>query len=431
MALFGVIFGTCYITQEQILNFGGFNFHAIRIVLLAALVRIFAYREHKGFSFNKIDWAVMAFVVTSTVAPILRLGVWKEQVGGAYNIFFSYFVFRCLIKSHHDLEESLPYLALLILPLAVCMCVESASGQNIFRILMGGTGEIWEREGRFRCIGSFRGPHTAGIFGATMMPFFLRLFGVPGQRHYAILGMVGSILITYTSNSSGPLMGFLSCLVGMSFWRMRFDMRKVRRGLVLGLLILDAFMKAPIWYVFAKVSDITGGDGWSRSYLMEQCFNHVKDWWLLGTDNTAPWASADMPWGGADLCNLYVSCAAGGGLASLVLMILILVYSFSLLGKSLQIAREKADPGERIFWCLGCVLFAHVNTQFSVSYFDQLHVVWWGLIAIISSVTSSEAWAPAQEVANERGGFEVENSEDLAFPAVSRFSCQTAANETY
>jgi hypothetical protein len=33
-------------------------------------------------------------------------------------------------------------------------------------------------------------------------------------------------------------------------------------------------------------------------------------------------------------------------------------------------------------------LFAHVVTLFSVTYWDQMHVAWWGLLAIISSVTS-------------------------------------------
>ena len=95
-----------------------------------------------------------------------------------------------------------------------------------------------------------------------------------------------------------------------------------------------------------------------------------------------------MVWGGADLCNLYVSSAAQGGLAALVFLILLLVWCFSRLGRALQVARDNALPIEGLIWCVGCALFAHVVTVFSVTYFDQLHVVWWGLLGCISSLTA-------------------------------------------
>jgi len=401
-AALAVLASVCYITQGQGVIVGGFNFFAQRIILLAGFVRIMARGELRRLELNKIDRALVALAVVSTVVPIIRLGVWQEEVGGAYNILLSYFVFRCLVTSWEDIQDLLPPLAILIIPLALCMVHESRTGTNVFNG-MGGQGAEWMRDDRFRCMGSFRSPHSAGIFGATLIPLFAWLFFKRDQRLVAVAGLIAASAITYTSNSSGPSMAFLSALVGLAFWPLRKDMRRVRWGIVALLVCLAIFMKAPIWYLLAKVSDITGGDGWSRSYLMEQCFNHFSDWWLIGTDNTGDWSSAPMAWGGADLCNLYVTCAADSGLAGLVLIILVLVRCFSYLGLALKTADDGLCQSVGLLWCCGCVLFAHVCTLFSNTYWDQLFLPWWAVLAMISSATSSILAQPvAAEIAESK-----------------------------
>jgi hypothetical protein len=308
-------------------------------------------------------------------------------VGIAYNVLVSYFVFRCLVSGWEDVLELLPKLAILIIPLALCMIFEAQTGTNLFHS-MGGQGAPWMRDERYRCIGAFRAPHTAGIFGAALMPLFAWLFFRREVRTVAVAGFIAATAITYTSNSSGPLMAYLSGLVALVFWPLRKDMRRVRWGIVAALVGYDLLSKAPIWYIFSKISDVTGGDGWSRSYLMEQCYNHFSDWWLMGTSNTGDWASTQMYWGGADLCNLYVSCAANAGLGGLILIILLLVRCFSYLGLALKTARVILPESEGLLWCCGCVLFAHVCALFTDTYWDQLFVTWWGFLAMISSVTS-------------------------------------------
>ncbi|MGD0812280.1 MAG: hypothetical protein ABSA83_01640 [Verrucomicrobiota bacterium] len=407
-AVLAVFAAVCYITQGQGFNVGGFNFFAQRIVLLAGFIRILTRGELKRLKLNKIDWAILALAIISTVVPGMRTGVWQQQVGGCYDTLLSYFVFRCLITSWEDIQDLLPRLAILIIPLALCMIYESRTGSNVFNV-MGGQGAEWLREGRYRCMGGFRGPHTAGVFGATLMPLFVWWFFRPGQRRIAVAGLLAATAITFTANSSGPLMAYLSGLIGLAFWPLRKDMRRVRRGIVAALVVLALVMKAPIWYILAKVSDVTGGDGWYRSYLMEQCFNHFSDWWLTGTDDTSGWAAALMPWGGADLCNIYVACAATGGLACLVCFVLVLVWCFQYLGRALNAARVSLSENEGLLWCCGCVLFAHVCTLFSITYWDQFFVIWWGFLAMISSVTSSILAQPFAAATSES---EVETHEE-------------------
>ena len=120
-----------------------------------------------------------------------------------------------------------------------------------------------------------------------------------------------------------------------------------------------------------------------------------------------------MSWGGADLCNVYVSCAAGAGLAGLVLFILLLVRCFSYLGLALKAARDSLPQSEGLVWCCGSILFAHVCALFSNTYFDQLFVIWWGFLAMISSATSSILAQPAPTEVDE-GALEASAEEILA-----------------
>jgi hypothetical protein len=401
VAALAVFAAVCYLGLNQRITVAGFNFTAARVVLLAGFLRTLARGELRKLKLTNIDRPLLAFAIFSALMEGLRLGVWQERVGIAYNVLLSYFVFRCLITSLEEMWALLPKIALLIIPLAVCMVVESSTGKNLFSVI-GAADQQNTREGRLRCVGSFRGPHTAGIFGATLMPMFAALFCAGRQRRVAVAGLVAATAITYTSNSSGPLMAYASGLVGFLFWPLRRDMKRVRWGILATLAGLALVMKAPIWYLIAKISALTGGDGWHRSYLMAQCFKHFFDWWLVGTSDTSDWAVDLMPWGGADITNMYVACAASAGLGSLVLFVLILVRCFGNLGRALKAAREMLPESEGLLWCCGTVLFAHVVTFFSVTYWDQLHVVWWGLLAMISSVTSDILKpAPATEVANE------------------------------
>lgn len=389
-AALALMAAVCYVTQAQGFIVLGFHFTSVRIVLLAIFVRNLARGELRTITLNGIDKALLAYAAAYSVMGVVGgTATVVFQFGYAYNVLLSYFAFRSLITSREELMEILPALAILMTPLALCMAVESLTGKNVFSA-MGGQG--WEgklREGRYRCMGSFRGPHTAGTLGATLLPLFVALFYTRQKRSFAVVGLVAATVITYTSNSSGPLMAYLSSLLALAFWRLRERMRTVRWGIVAALVGYGLLSKAPIWYLFSKISDLTGGDGWHRSYLMEQCFNHFSDWWLAGTTKTGDWAAAQMSWGGADLTNQYVSCAAGAGLASLVLFILILVLSFRHIGAARRLARVSAPQDEMLLWCLGAMLFSHVVTQFSVTYFDQFHVVWWGGLALISTATAS------------------------------------------
>src|SRR5438132_3505098 len=176
---------------------------------------------------------------------------------------------------------------------------------------------------------SFRGPITAGTFGATLMPLFVGLLVFRNLRLLAVIGLLSATAITATSNSGGPLLAYLSGLTALLFWRWRKDMKTVRYGIVAALIGLHFAMKVEVWYLLDKIGTLTGGDSWYRSYLLDTWSRHFTDWWLIGTKNPGAW----MPesWGSSqdiDITGQYVASGVNGGLLALVLFVMIIVKCF-------------------------------------------------------------------------------------------------------
>jgi hypothetical protein len=390
-AALGVMAAVCYITQSQQINFLGFHFTAIRIVLLAALIRIMVRREFTNWQLNKIDWALIGYTIAVTLVPSVRERTSEEfvyRLGCAYDILLSYWVFRALLVDWNEVKEFLQGLAFLIVPLAMEMILEQVTHKSLFEPF-GGIGELTIRNGRPRCQGAFRIGITAGVFGATLVPMFIGMYRLKSQRLTAIIGLISATVITYTSNSSGPLMAYLSAVTAWLFWPLRRDMRVVRRGIVAVLVGLHLVMKVPVWFIFSKLGALTGGDGWHRSYLIDRFIHFFPDWWLLGAQDTSDWMPTVLSGGGADLTDLYVAAGVNGGLVCLVLLILLLVRCFRYLGLAMIELRDYSSEAELFFWGMSAALFAHVVTLFSVTYWDQMYVAWWGLLAIVSSSTSN------------------------------------------
>jgi hypothetical protein len=389
-AAVGVMAAVCYITQGQQYIVADLHMHAIRIVLLAGLIRLVVRGEFRELKLNKIDWALMAYAGAMFLIPSLRERTSEELVyrlGCAYDILMSFWVFRGLLKDWEEVEKFLQGLAILIVPLALEMVFEMVTHRSMFESF-GGIGDLTIREGRPRCQGAFRLGITAGVFGATLLPLFISLYHSKTRRPTVIVGLLSAAVITYTSNSSGPLMAALSGVVAWLFWPLRMEMRKVRWGIVLVLLFLQLSMKAPVWFIFSKLGALTGGDGWHRSYLIDRFFHFFPDWWLMGTKHTGNWMPYTLLDGNADITNFYIASGIAGGLLALILSIILLVRCFRYLGLAMIILRTQSSEVKILVWGFGSALFAHVVTLFSVTYFDQVYVALWSLLAIISSTTS-------------------------------------------
>ena len=90
-------------------------------------------------------------------------------------------------------------------------------------------------------------------------------------------------------------------------------------------------MKAPVWFILARVDFAGGSTGWDGVNLIDQCVKHFGSWWLIGTADNVNWGFDTW-----DLCNQFVAEAVQGGLATLILFLILIFYCFRRLGRARQ-----------------------------------------------------------------------------------------------
>lgn len=396
-AVMPLLMTALYLTQGQVMVIATLHFTMLRIMILVGFVRIAMRKEYGHVKLNKIDMFLILYVISSV---IIKTILWQtsaefiNRLGFAYDAIGSYFLFRCLIKDYDDFRILLKIMAFIIVPLAVAILMERSTGRNIFSIF-GGVPEFSElRKWTFRCQGPFRSPILAGTFGATLMPLFIALWFKNGlgnkNRISSIIGFTCATIIAIASTSSGPLMAYLFAIIGLLTWFFKDHMRAIRWGILFSLITLHLIMKAPVWFLMARISEILGGGGWHRAELVDQAIRHFDEWWLLGTKNTAHWMATQLAVNpdSSDITNHFVMVGVNGGLISLILFIFIIIYCFKIIGVSLQLMKNVVIDEKMILWTLGVAVFAHIISFMSVSYFDQIIVFWYMLLAVIASLTT-------------------------------------------
>lgn len=398
----------CYMPLGQQLVIGGLHFPILRLVILAGVARVVCRGEHLGFPRNRLDklflwWAVLSLIIGTLSKPsgvllVNRLGVFFNAVG-------IYYLASCWAKDFKAFIGLVKVLALMVIPIAVLMIVEKSTSRNVFSVF-GGVPEITiAREGHLRCQAAFRHPILAGTFGATSFPFFVGLwFQGRGAKRLALLGGVSACIITIAASTSGALVALLLGGVGFAFWRLRYQMRLVRRGILVLILALACIMNAPVWYLTARLSSITGGTGWHRAWLVDAAIAHFDEWWLCGTTYTANWGAnqiVDDDPDNIDITNQFISEGVKGGLVKLALFIAIIVQCFKVIGRRTKVEAAKSFAGGILYWAMGVSLFTHCVSFWSIVYFDQMAVIWYWLLAVISRIACDESTDAAPAASRE------------------------------
>lgn len=392
--------GVLFLTNAQALDVNGVHLFPMRILEVSAIVRIFLRGEVVAVSFNTIDRLVFALYAYTLVVFVCRSDVEHSYVlGVAVDAIFCYFSFRALVRKAEDLVWILNAFVILLIPYVSLLVVEATTESNPFQII-GGTTFV-ERGERLRCMGSFRHPSLLGTLGASFLPLYLALVRNGLGRLRAGVGVSLCISIIVLANSGGPVTAAGVGVLGWMMWPLRQRMALVRRTLVALLLVLAVGMNAPLWYLPAKVSALSGGDGWHRSYLMEVAFRELDTWWLAGVDiaTTRNWFHYTLAaTGSADITNQYLLFGLTAGLPAIGIFVLLLVKTFSAVGQALSALRMQSLPDNRfeaLLWALGCSAAVHVATWLGITYnFDQTYVIWLVQLAAISSLTADAACAP-------------------------------------
>ena len=393
-AILPVLVITCWATAGQRLEIMTLNFYMLRIILLFGWARIIFRGELFSIKLNIIDKIVIIYIVWAVIAYTLLRGTgaaFINRLGFAYNTVGAYFFFRAVIRDFDDIVRAIKILSIVIIPLALGMLLEQATRVNIFSTFGGVPLFSEEREGRFRAQGPFEHAILAGTFGATLIPLFVSLWFSKENRTYAVIGVLAATLITIASASSGPILTLIIIVGALCVWPFRKYIRTIEWGILFGVIGLHLYMKAPVWYVISRVSDLIGGTGWHRSFLIDQAIKYFNEWWLLGTTYTAHW----MPYAlaidpdYADITNQFIAEGVQGGFTQMLLFIVIIVLCFRSIGRAIKLSEDQPLSIKIVPWSMGVVLFGHVSAFFSVSYFDQIFVSWYLALAMISAIAYS------------------------------------------
>lgn len=390
------LIGALLIPTGQQIVVSSFHLYVSRIIVLAGLFRMLGSTITTGKlriagGWNIIDTAFAFFVTCHALAFSLQYmdaTAVANQIGFMWDYLGAYLVLRYAIQDKEDLRRTLKCFVLITVIVAVSMIREQFTGHNIFGLL-GGVRLMSEvRDGHIRSQGVFQHAILAGTFGAVMLPLFVALWKSERSRLLAVVGIVSCTVMTLTTLSSTPVLTYLAAIIAISLWPLRNWMREIRWGIVLGLVVLNAVMKAPVWYLIAHVGIVAGSSAYHRADLVNTFIQHFKDWWLLGTQSNYNWGYEMF-----DTANEYVHMGVTGGLFALTFLIFTLSRAFGRIGTFRKTVQGTDRRVEWLSWLLGCSLLAHTVAFFGIHYFDQTKISLFALLAMVSAVSSPLAAA--------------------------------------
>jgi hypothetical protein len=373
---------------------GSLHLLAYRILLMVGWIRVLRDVQTEGGFYprkwTQLDKVFLYWALSNAVMFCLLWGQFAavvNRLGFLYTTLGSYFLVRHLIRDKDDVMRTIRTLAILAMVMAVPMLSEHLTGRNLF-YLVGGPELASVREGKIRAQGPFAHSIIAGTIGAILIPLFVGLWQYRKRdRAIAGCGILAGLVMAGTSASSTPVLTIATVVLGFCLWPFRKSLKAIRWGLVIAIIVLHLIMKAPVWMLIARISEVLGGSGYHRAMLVDSFIRHFFDWCWIGTRDNASWGY-DM-W---DSINTYVNAGTGGGLTTFVLFLAIMVLAYKRLGINRKIAERSGSLKDaRFIWAIGVCLFAHTVAYFGIAYFDQSELAWYLLLALISATTAFAA----------------------------------------
>ena len=360
-------------------------FYIFRVILLAGWIKIIFNKNSTLGKMEKTDKAIIYWVLVSSIAYIIqqdKINAVINRLGFAYNAIGVYFLYRIIIKRKEDISTIFNTLAIVLAVVAVFMLNEQWTGKNLIYVFWGGDNWFTQvRLGRLRSQGPFRHSICAGVFGATMFPLYFSMWRHKwGSAFFGIIGALSACVVVITSSSSTPLIAGVSGFAALLFWPLRNHMRMVRYGILFTGVVLQIIIMSPIWAFITKFALIKGSSGLHRYQLVDNLIKHFDEWFFFGFSSYGNWG-----FGMWDSANQFYEEAVTGGFFKLALFIMILVFSFSIIGKKIKLITD--TPSRKLFWALGSALFAITVGFLGISLWDQLLFIWYLLLALITSTS--------------------------------------------
>lgn len=386
-----LILGATYIPIDDQIELGPLHFTTVRILIAACFIRVAMRGERIVGGWKRLDYLMVAWAGIIVLATLFHRNPGEQMItsfGVIYDGFGIYLLFRIFLRDFSDLRRVFRMVCIVMMPIGIGMLIERHTGMDVLAQLFGGSHWVEYRNGHYRAHGPFIHAILAGTIGATCLPMAVYLWRV--DRNASLMGLFGTTAVVYASGSSGPIMTMLTCIAAMILWHKRRYLRMICWTGIVALFLLNFIMNDPVYYLIARI-DITGGStGYHRAALIQSAINHFGEWWLAGTDYTRHW----MPSGIAatpnhtDITNQYIAMGVMGGFGLMSVFIWVMAASFVAVARARKALRLQNAPSmdQFLVWVLGAILFGHVTTFLTISYFGQATTFLYLLIGIIGSL---------------------------------------------
>jgi hypothetical protein len=155
--------------------------------------------------------------------------------------------------------------------------------------------------------------------------------------------------------------------------------RKYGRQMVYGLgamaVVLHFVREKPVWHLLSRVNIVGGSTGYHRYRLIDNAINHFSQWALIGTTSTANWG-----WMMQDVTNQYIAEGVDGGFATTCIFLVLLIWAVSIAGK-LSLC-QLSSKEKWLAWCICVALLGHGISFIAITYFGQIRMVFYFMLAI-------------------------------------------------
>ncbi len=382
--------GIIFIPMGAVIEVGTVSLPPLRVLSLVGLIRVFLRSEMH--SIRSVDYKIYIFAAILLLSSIFHDPIGAtliRRAGLVIDLIGTYTFFRSWLTSWNDLELLYKYYLILLYPLLVFMFVEHTKGINLFNHIGGVSLVPAIRDGVFRAQGPFAHSILAGTYAASCIPMAIAI----NHKNRTIVNRLFfpvCIIIIILTVSSGPVVTASASLTAVLLWRWAKHTKRIVNYVILILLGLHIIMKAPVWFLIARIDIIGSSTSYYRAKLIDSAINHISEWWIGGTDYTRHWMVTGVTWSSkhADITNHYILLGVLGGLPLLVVFLLIIRTSFLKISSNMALYSSSQANYRFMLWCLGAALFSHLVSMLSVSYFDQSIGIFYSLIAITHSLNN-------------------------------------------
>ena len=396
-ALLSLIITTTLVPYDQRIIVVGLDFTVLRIIVLISLVRLFFSSDTKTLVWNDFDRLIVLWSLTGSLVYIIQ---WREigsviyKSGVMFDCLGMYLIFRHNIKSWQDIERVIKLFAIMSFFSAIIIGLEAFLHKSMYSIFGERTGTAFHR-GRYRCSGAF--PHSLmmGAYWANLLPFFYSMVKANISKRFYLIAFFATLICVILSGSSTPIMSVATIILFWFLYSHRFLGKKILYYSIGIVFVLQLIMNAPVWHLMSRVGVFGGSTGWHRFKIFDEFMKHIPNWIILGCKNPRSWSSYPQM---GDITNQFMLEGIRGGLITLILFILIMYKTVSIPCR--MSIKLKNSNNHWLCWGVCVAMLGHIVTFWGVSYFGQIIMLLYLMMAIVSFIYDEELKLKSETLMN-------------------------------